>query len=321
MGKVIWDFANGPVTNIIKNIGDEGGVEMDLIRFLDTTNAISYDSTAKSVRMYGDATKPGLRTANITNIMNKDWGMRLIFKFHGGNTIWGTEISPYAKPFRVQYNKAYGRLYIDETLSIVVPEYFINYANGLVNDLTFWYSYTTGKFTVKNNVTGDVLSFGIPYSAAQLASATTISGASGIYHIYLGCANFNGFPNLAGDIEVFAGSFAWDSQEYLLDVKFLLKKDDNYYTILDGVPVSRGSDLATAKEFAISIGSSIYKFLGEYKLIQFSTESDFKAVSDKKISVTVTDLQPRKISAKVVDTKNVTFDITEDTMKLLKGVK
>lgn len=272
MSKVIWDFAGGT----LKNIGDLGGAEFDLETFINT--GLGYDAVDKSVTTKGTTGYPTLRTKNTTNIFNKNFGLRLIFKYRYStiynSTIWGTEIDSGARPFRVAINNRY--VYYGSGM-ISYPANLCDARGDSVNDLTFWYDFDTTTLTVTNNKNKVSVSQDINYKKTDLADQYKYVYSNKPFKLYLGTANYSGGDSQPGDLTFYGGMFTYDSVENLFDVGYLLKKDGVYYSMStnDGVLTDVGSDFAIAKSSAISSADALdlyYNYLGEYSLIQFTPD-------------------------------------------------
>ena len=263
MSSVIFDIAGGT----FKNIGTLGGSGFDLEPF-PTGVSIAYNATTKSVRTCGTGTYPCLKTKNPgSSYVSQNFGLRLVFTQNGAGTIWGTYINSGAFPIR---------FYVDSNNIYYTSSGYV--ANGglivqdgvTVNDITFFFTMTgTGAGSVKitNNKTG------VSKTIATSIGTSTINAHDTTGSIYLGCANYSGSPNYAGDLTFYAAAFA-NTESFLYNMKYLLKKDDMYYGMdlaTDGI-VEAGTDVTTAANtYGVDkLYDVYYPLLGEYKLIMVS---------------------------------------------------
>ena len=245
----IWNFKDGPIGGVIPNIGDFGGTAMDLVPFV--TTGINYNSTDKCVRTTGATGSSTLRTQNTTNIFDKSWGVRCIFKYYTDNyTIFGTEVASDATPLRIRLSDSLW--YIGAESTTISPE-FCDGTGATINDITFWFEYITDDTTactVKNNKTGEQYTRESTYVTKNKLKNGAVAGLSTdtMLHLYFGTANYNGSNSIPAQIDWYTAIFAKENIVELFLNKYFLKKD-GIYKIIDsnGQLIELGNDLSTIK--------------------------------------------------------------------------
>lgn len=311
----IWNFKDGPIGGVIPNIGDFGGTAMDLVPFV--TTGINYNDVDKYVRTTGAAGSSTLKTQNTTNIFDKSWGVRCIFKYYmAGYTIWGTEIAANAAPLRniiaAPPNYSDSKWYIGSEIYAISPG-FCDVSGATINDITFWFEYTTDDSTactIKNNKTGEQYTVASTYVTRNRMQNGAVGGLSvySMLHLYFGTANYDGKNSYPAKIDWYTAIFAKENIGELFSTKYFLKKDD-IYKIIDsnGLLVELGSDLSSVKNIGNdTIKNEYAQYLIDHTLIVCNDSlNDTNVTYDYKDKLSLVD----SIRGSTIDGDNV-FDLT-----------